>query len=219
MRGAGVAIVLAVLVVSAVSWFILRTPDGPTAVAAREAGTGSAAAVGDASAAGAPSTVPRPVTKTSRIGKERRAALAEMIRRANEARRSGAASASAPTGGTTPVPTVDAESDATIVRTTMKDAMRELIPFLAECYSADENLPPLVEVVADMTLTGDPDIGTIADANSVVAKDGSALPASFTTCLRDTLVEIEMPPLSEGGSVKVHYPFTFADDERTLPDK
>jgi hypothetical protein len=194
-------------------WFVLRTQPVPTPGTTSPIAADKAEHVGS-EAPQAPAK-PRPVTKTSRIGKEKRAALAEMIRRSVEARRIAGASGSGASAN--PPPTLAAQADTEIVRTTMKDAMRELIPFLAECYGADEKLPSPLEIIADITLTGDPDIGTIADANTVKNKDGAPLPESFSTCLRDTLVEIEMPPLSEGGSVNVHYPFTFADDERTLP--
>jgi hypothetical protein len=35
------------------------------------------------------------------------------------------------------------------------------------------------------------------------------LPASFDECLRTTLESLELPPLAEGDTVRVTYPFVF----------
>jgi hypothetical protein len=44
---------------------------------------------------------------------------------------------------------------------------------------------------------------------------GASLEPSFDSCLKDAFVSLQMPPLSEGGEVKVTYPFVFA---RNGPD-
>jgi hypothetical protein len=196
------------------AWFVLRVPAAPPA-----AGTSSVAKTDSGSAASAPSAPPvakfKPVDKVRRITKEERAALAGQIENAQKARDMAARGTRAEKEG---LPQLEAGSDEQIVKTTMKAAMHEVIPMLTECYSSGgSNLPKMMDVVADLTLTGDADIGTVVDANSLKNKDGTPVNAEFEACVRDTLVTLEMPPLSEGGVVQVTYPFVFAADDGTMP--
>lgn len=155
--------------------------------------------------------------KVGRVSAEERQRLADQIARARAER-------AAPSGGgassTTPRPSLpeDGEADATLVRTTMKDAMREVIPYLADCYDkAGDKLPAAIKVAAEITLTGDPDVGTLIDTNRLSDGDGKPLEPSFDTCLKDAFASLQMPPLSEGGEVKVRYPFVFTRDDSDAP--
>jgi hypothetical protein len=89
--------------------------------------------------------------------------------------------------------------------------MRELVPHIAECYEAAiPNLAqPDMSVLARLTLTGDPDIGTIVDAHELVDGAGEPLPAAFDDCLRSTFQLMALPPLAEGDKIEVRYPFEF----------
>lgn len=206
-------LVLVGIAIAAVAVWLLLSRDKASNATTTSPTTGSATRSGSGSTTSTPSKT-KPVDKVGRVSVEERKRLAEQIAkaRANRPASSGGASS-----GTTDRPALADNGDATLVRTTMKDAMKEIIPYLADCFDkAGEKLPAEIKVVANLTLTGDPDIGTIIDTNDIADGDGKPLESSFDLCLKDALVTIQMPPLSEGGEVKVTYPFLFA---RNGPDE
>jgi hypothetical protein len=192
-------------------WFVLRA--APEPVSAQRPTT-----AGSAIAPAAP-TKPKTIDKVRRITKEERTQLAQQIETARAKRQQALNDAEGHDNFKKPDPMPElAESSETIVKTTMRAAMQEVIPMLADCYDkGGSNLPAAIDVVADLTLTGDPDIGTIVDANSLKNKDGTPVNEAFGVCVQDTLVTLEMPPISEGDVVKVTYPFAFARDDSTMP--
>jgi hypothetical protein len=96
-------------------------------------------------------------------------------------------------------------------RTTLRNAMQEVIPFLQHCYEAA--LPALtgnqLEIQAHLRLDGDRDVGTIIDAQQLFDQDAQPLPATLDDCLRSTFQRLQLPPLAEGDRVEVTYPFLF----------
>ncbi len=99
-------------------------------------------------------------------------------------------------------------------RDVIRGAMHEVLPFLADCYSAARAKTLSVdhlEIRAHFTLTGDPDIGTVIDANQIFDADKHALPTALDDCLRGTLQTLELPPLADGDTVEVDYPLVFSD--------
>jgi RNA polymerase sigma-70 factor (ECF subfamily) len=96
----------------------------------------------------------------------------------------------------------------------IRGAMQEVLPFLAECYgdarattlSADH-----LEIRAHFTLTGDPDIGTVIDADQLFDENKHALPSKLDDCIRGTLQTLELPPLGDGDTIEVDYPLSFSD--------
>lgn len=199
------------IAIAVVAVWLLLDRDSPASPAA--IGTGSASAGSNTARTPA---LPTPVAKVGRVAPEERQRLADQIAKAKAHRAAGGGTA-ASSSVAGPRPELVAESDATLVRTTMREAMREIIPYLADCYDkAGDKVPARVKVVANMTLTGDPDIGTIIDTHGLADGDGSALEPSFDLCLKDAFVTLQMPPLSEGGEVTVTYPFVFS---RNGPDE
>ncbi len=97
----------------------------------------------------------------------------------------------------------------------IRGAMQEVLPFLADCYgdaratalSADH-----LEIRAHFTLTGDPDIGTVIDANQLFDENKHALPSKLDDCIRGTLQTLELPPLGDGDTIEVDYPLLFSDE-------
>jgi len=104
--------------------------------------------------------------------------------------------------------------EAQMDRDVIRGAMREVIPFLADCYS-DARATTLsadhLEVHAHFTLTGDPDIGTVIDAKQLYDDGKRALPAKLDDCMRSTIQTLELPPLGDGDTVEVDYPLVFSD--------
>jgi RNA polymerase sigma-70 factor (ECF subfamily) len=96
----------------------------------------------------------------------------------------------------------------------IRGAMKEVLPFLADCYgdarattlSADH-----LEIRAHFTLTGDPDVGTVIDANQLFDDNKKPLPTELDDCIRGTLQTLELPPLGDGDTIEVNYPLFFSD--------
>jgi len=141
--------------------------------------------------------------------KVERQQLADQIAAAQAARGSGAA-AHAPRPPSLPAATLDPdrpEDMKTVIRSTMRDA----IPLIADCYT--QAMPQIPEdetkVAAKITLISDPDVGTIVDAHQISDDQGRPLLASFDDCLRNTMQQLALPPIANGGQIDVTYPFTF----------
>jgi hypothetical protein len=161
----------------------------------------------------APAAGPAPIAKVTKVDAEQRKRLADRIATAKATRaatttRTGAAATHAPAPPSLPS---DGAIDPALepLRVELKTAMREVIPILAECYEAslEDIAEPETRIVAELTLTGDPDVGTLIDAAPLGAPN---LPPAFDDCLRSTFQTLALPPLAEGDEVLVRYPFTFA---------
>jgi hypothetical protein len=163
---------------------------------------------------------PRPITKVTKLASvEQRKLLADSIASAQAAR----AAATPPSSGAAavrarPAPSLPAEgagakdmSKPETLKVEIRAAMKEVVPLLADCFDQDgAKLPSEIKVVAELTLTGDPDVGTVIDAHGIADGSGSPVLSSFDECLRNGLQLLALPPLAEGDRVEVHYPFLFA---------
>lgn len=83
------------------------------------------------------------------------------------------------------------------------DALKEAIPYLSECFGSDSPRNPIVQ----MTLEGDPDVGTLIDPGQMTDDKGAALSGPLADCLQTTLQSLELPPLAEGSTVRLQYSF------------
>lgn len=194
--------VIAALAVAGVAfWYLQRSP-APSAAASDAVPGTSPSTYGTGSQ---PATAGKAVDKVTKLATaDERRRLADRIAHAQATR--GATSAR-------PVPRLpDAPADEPAVnKTAIRSAMREMIPHLTECYEAARpTLPsPDFKMTAELTLTGDPDIGTIIDAKALADHAGAPLPAKLDDCLRSTFQLMALPPLAEGDKVEVRYPFEF----------
>jgi len=99
-------------------------------------------------------------------------------------------------------------------RDVIRGAMQEVLPFLGDCYSAARATTlsaDHLEIRAHFTLTGDPDIGTVIDANQLFDDKKHALASKLDDCIRGTLQTLELPPLGDGDTIEVDYPLAFSD--------
>jgi RNA polymerase sigma-70 factor (ECF subfamily) len=104
----------------------------------------------------------------------------------------------------------EGEMDKDVIR----GAMKEVLPYLADCYGearATTLHADHLEIRAHFTLTGDPDIGTVIDADQLFDDDKQALPAKLDDCIRSTLQTLELPALGDGDTIEVDYPLIFSD--------
>lgn len=206
-----VSVVVALAVIAGAVWYLRRPsatkamPDAPPAPAKVVAGPGTGGATPTETA----TTSPHAVEHIRRLATpEERQQLAERIAAARTAR----AAVHAPERPHLPAATTEVTDETPISKTAIRDAMREVIPLLTECY--DAAIPSLqgneLELVAELTLTGDPDVGTLIDAKELADRQGNKLPAKFDDCLRSTFQSLALPPLAEGDTISVHYPFVFS---------
>ncbi|CAN5476320.1 hypothetical protein BH11MYX1_BH11MYX1_27980 [soil metagenome] len=152
----------------------------------------------------------QPPKHVLQLASTERAKLARQIATAQANRANVRAAAPRPVAGESMAATTrDVDLDHEVIR----DAMREVVPFLAECYEQSRTSlhADHLAIHAHFTLTGDPDIGTIIDAKRLFDDDKQPLPAKLDDCLRNTLQTLELPPLRDGDTVEVDYPLLFAD--------
>lgn len=201
---------LALALAAVLVWYLRRGDDDHAAAAPVTA----MAAAGSGSAEAASPAKPKPNDRVKKVTPAERAALAKQILDA----RAGRAAVSAPAGPSLPTPAPKLPSappaldpkDLESFTTTFRDAMKEVVPYLADCYDKHSaRLPAEIKVRANLTLTGDPDVGTLIDNNGLSQPDGAPLDEQFQTCLGDALAGLALPPLAEGEEVKVVYPFLF----------
>jgi hypothetical protein len=189
-------------------WYLRRGHEEAPALAA------PAPAITTGSAAPADAAKPRP---NDRVRKVTPAERNEVARQIAEARKSRAAT-SAPAGPSLPgeAPSLPALTpgldphDIDSFKSTFKGAMKEVVPYLAECFDKHAaDLPDTLDVKAKLSLHGDPDVGTLIDTDGLTDGKDGPLHAGFDLCVRDALASLALPPLAEGEEVQVNYPFVF----------
>jgi len=119
--------------------------------------------------------------------------------------------ASTPAPHLPPIATAFTSSDPVGLKQTVRGAMHEVLIHIVTCYESSfaSRGHKALDLVAHLTLTGDPDVGTLIDAPQLFDDKGAPLPAILDDCLRDTLQSLELPPLEEGDYIVLDYPFKF----------
>ncbi|MGE0547909.1 MAG: hypothetical protein AB7O24_20250 [Kofleriaceae bacterium] len=222
--GIAAAVVIAVVVAG---WLWSRSSRPPPATApVATSPTEPPATVPTAAAASAGSG--SGATSVRRISPDRRAQLLGQI--------SGAR-----TAGTAAVaPVASSGSDATrsgwsserdpskaiaLDRDYIRSSVRDIIPLLAECYSAALARKPALagSVLVSFEISGEPEVGGVITNSEVltagkriVDDNGKELEpttlddAEVHECIRETMYAIEIDPPPHGGTVTVRYPLAFA---------
>jgi hypothetical protein len=191
-----IAFVVALGIVIAIFWF--TRPDDAPVTATPVVASGSAPP-----AAQAPKI---DTSKVRRLDKATRKQLGEQIAAAREKARAAAATSS--TTGSGPPPALpDDELQLEEVSAALQDRLQETVSLLADCYGAH---PTVHEATANMTLTSDPELGTVIDTEEITGADGKPLAAALDTCLRDTIDSLALPPLGPtGGKLPTKFSFRF----------
>jgi len=190
-------VIAVALISSSLVW--RRHPTPP----AREAPTAPAST---ASAVAVPTPGSPTAAKTRRLSPEERkqlgAQIAAGVHKAREARATQARSAGSAVVDEDPIIPLEA------VGPELKDALTAAIPILAECFKQAGITDPKT-AVAQMTLTSDPDLGTVIDTADIVGPDGAKLGAQLDSCLRDSIDSLALPPLGQPGKLQLQYSFRF----------
>ncbi|HEY5946392.1 MAG TPA: hypothetical protein VIV40_12905 [Kofleriaceae bacterium] len=195
------AVALAVvLLVALIVWRLWphSAPSSSRAVPAQsQAGRGSAA----------PSRVRRlSPDERKQLGAKIQAAIQREVERARAAR-SGRGAAPSPTGaaGTTGTPDDIPNIALEQVAKPMQEALQAAIPLLADCFTKHDGNT----AAALMTMTSDPELGTVIDTDAINDADGKPLDPKVDSCLRDTIDSLALPPLGQLGKLNIQYTFRF----------
>ena len=89
-------------------------------------------------------------------------------------------------------------------KSTLRYAIVQMRPLLAECFEHVTHPAGSLDVV--LRLSGEANLGTLVED---VTLDGAFVQdAELSECVRETLFALELPPMKEGGTWDVHYPFS-----------
>jgi hypothetical protein len=205
--------VLGILVVAVIAIVIAvwrRSAEAPSAGRAASGAMAKPVSPGHAAtepAAGSPrSGAPGsagPPGEIRRLSRDERRQLGAQIAAARQRAREAAASSGSGSGSPDDdvVPVEEAGKP-------LRDAMTAAIPLLAECYRQPSS-DAMREAVALMTMTSDPELGTVIDTNAITDAAGKPLARALDDCLRDTIDSLALPPLARGGKMNVQYSFKF----------
>jgi hypothetical protein len=201
-----IAVWLLAVAAALAAWWLLQRGDGsarpedpqrPREAARRAIDAGPVVAA-------PPSMVPAAVGYR-RLDPAARRALRERIARA---RSLGQASvAAAETAAPPPLPgTLEADQ--------VLQGILPLVPALKDCYREGRAARSVsrVRVRFSLQLVGEPDVGTLIDAVELDGDEAFRADRDLQTCLRETLLAVELPPLSGGSSAAFVTTLVLADD-------
>ena len=202
-----IVVVVVAIVIGVRRWSSRDAPPPAAAAGASPAAAGAAAEPGKPAAG---STAARPTTGADdgrhgdvrRLSREERRQLGERIAAARSRARAAAASSGTGSEGDDIIPIEEAKG-------ALKAGMESAIHMLAECYKPLPGADAMREAAAQMTMTSDPDLGTVIDTAGITDAAGKPLPAKLDECMRDTIDSLALPPLPRGGVMKVQYTFKF----------
>lgn len=194
-------VIAVAMIASAVMWWQRRTSPVPPAKAQPGAATHAPAPAATPSAAPAATSA-----KTRKLSPVERKQLGEQIAAAVHKTREARAAQAKATG------TAVADEDPVIpleaVGPELEDDLTAAIPILAECFQHAGITDPRT-AVAQMTMTSDPDLGTVIDTADILGPDGKKLGSTLDTCLRDSIDSLALPPLGQPGKLQIQYSFKF----------
>jgi hypothetical protein len=203
-----------VVIASAAAWYLRWRPShAPVAPAAASSATTGPSSTPRAAAKTESPPARRPAHATP-ISPEARRQIADRIAAARVARPASPASAAA----SMPRPPPDqarSDDDTDAIKTPARAAIRETIPLVRACLEkAHVSMAARVHVQGKLVLTGDPDVGTLIDADQLTDEHGQPLSTELDSCIRGELQGIELPPLREGNKMRLTYMYEFSGDDQ-----
>jgi RNA polymerase sigma factor (sigma-70 family) len=152
---------------------------------------------------------PRSRLRVERLpSKEARVTLLAAIR---DARKQRASSATAGAGGASMAPSLPSEV-GDLDKQYIRSAVKEILPLLTECYESGlERNPQLAgKILVEFTIEGEPGVGGVVGESSIDPKQSDLDDPAVRECIQETMYALQIDPPTNGGSVLVRYPFTFA---------
>lgn len=207
--GKGAVIGMAVIVAGGVGWYghsSSASDRQPRAAEKLVPGVASASRDPD-ERAGAPN-----VRKV--MNAEAREQLLRAIRGAHQRRAATATPATAAPSSAPPPSlastTIDGDS-GDLDKAYIREAMSGLLPMIVDCYKAAlEKQPALTgRLVVNFTIEGEPGIGGLVTESAIDPAQSEIQDPGMGQCVQETMFALEIDPPSNGGTVKVTYPFLF----------
>ena len=205
-----VAIIVVIAILGVLRYRTSSDPSGARAAAPHGGAGAVAAATSTAASPVGSAKSPPPAHVTRLANPAQRQVIADRIAasRADRARQAPPRPPSLPGGA-------DDSHDLERAAPRLKVALAEAIPFLAECYKTgptdQAGKPRDRRPAVLLTLIGDPDVGTLIDADQLMDPDGKPLDAELEGCLRTTLGSLELPPLDATSDLHLKYSFVLDD--------
>lgn len=114
-----------------------------------------------------------------------------------------------PTAAPAPPP-LPGHVDATAV----VDSIMPILPAFQDCYDETRaaRTAPQVEVRYALTLVGDADVGTVISDIELSGDAAFTADPTLATCLRETMLAIELPPMINGATASFRTSMVIADD-------
>lgn len=217
-------VVIAGIVAAAVAAALLlvRRGDGPVAPTtppgARDGAGTRATAADEPPSPPAGSATRRVPTAPSRSDAESaREALLRDVRAARARRLAGARDGAAPPAAASPaaadpVAPTDGDDAGDLDPEYVRQAVREILPLVRECYEAAlERRPDLAgALVVTFTIEGEPEVGGVIGKSGVVEEGTTIDDGAFRECVVESMYALRIDPPARGGLVTVTYPFRFA---------
>jgi hypothetical protein len=206
MRKIGLVVLVGGALALVIWWRSLATgPTPPAGTADRSSSLGEAHTAhgpGPGSAAVSARPGEAPQSQVRRLTSDDRRRLGEQIAAARQ--RARAAEPSTATGS--------ADDDFIPVEQVgkpLKDGLTAAIHLLADCYPQQPGGDAMRDATALMTMTSDPELGTVIDTDEIKDAAGNPVAPKLDECLRDTIDSLALPPLGKRGKVHVQYTFKF----------
>jgi hypothetical protein len=164
-------------------------------------------------AANAPSNAGAPTVRKL-ASREMREQLLHAIRVAHEQRVSKAHPGALPAQ---PTPLANAGSDADEADADdpdadyIRDAMTALLPMVVDCYKQARVAHPALAgtLVVNFTIEGEPGVGGVVTESVIDPQKSEINDPDLGQCVQETMFALEIDPPTNGGTVKVTFPFTF----------
>ncbi len=153
--------------------------------------------------------VPGATDRVRKLSPGDRRQLGERIDRALQ-RAAASRPSGPPTASGAPTPAAPPALRLEDIQTSMRTALDEAVPLLAECYTKQAAPGDSMTAAAMMTLTSDTELGTVIDTDGITDASGQPIAAALDECLRDTIDSLALPSLGQTGVVKVQYSFRFS---------
>jgi hypothetical protein len=144
------------------------------------------------------------------IDADARMALIQRISAAREARKAGKAAPGPTAAGPDNPPALPGE----LTPDQIMEGILPVMPLLKECYEQGLERRTIKngKVTFSIHLTGEPEIGTLVDRAELDGDPAFLADAELSQCLHQTMMSLELPPMSEGSELKVTTTMVFSDD-------
>jgi hypothetical protein len=210
-----VAIVAAIALAAGVIWFVTRKSDkhGTTGAGSNAASGSVAGTSGSSGTSGTGSADDDDGEVDSRyrvIDADARIALLNRIAAAREARKAGKPAPAAAAPSPEDPPAVDGVLDVDQIL----DGIMPVMPLFKECYQdgLDRRTITSGKVTFKMHIVGEPEIGSLVDHAELEGDPAFLADAELSTCLHETMMSIELPPMAQSAEIDVTTAMQFSPD-------